>query len=84
MKGEVKLNIEGTSDTDLLEDLAFDNPRPEERWFDRECFDPMHSAKQLRSAARKGWIELDDSGEPSTWRFRFTPAGRAALAAMKE
>lgn len=65
---------------ELMGDLAYENPPPEERWFIRDEFDPMHGARELRAAAKRGWIELDDKWPPEAWRFRLTPAGRAALA----
>lgn len=65
---------------ELLDELAWDNPPPEERWFSRDSFDPMHKMGDLRSAARKGLIELQSDGEKMC-RFRLTPEGRAALRA---
>lgn len=59
----------------LLEDLAFENPPPEERWFQRDAFDPMHGARELRAAAKRGLIELDAEDDADLWQFRLTPAG---------
>lgn len=64
----------------LLSELAQDNPPPEEKWFQRDDFDPTYGAKELRLAAKRGWIELDSTGIPETWRFRLTSAGRRELA----
>lgn len=64
----------------LLSELAMDNPPPEEKWFQRDDFDPTYGATELRQAAKKGWIELDATGEPEVWRFRLTPLGRSILA----
>lgn len=64
---------------ELLDNIAFENPPPEERWFQRDDFDPMHGITELRYAAKRGWIELDDTEGRETWRFRFTAAGRQAM-----
>ena len=72
---------EPTTVAELLEELAYDNPAPEERWFERSAFDPMHRLSDLRHAARKGMIELDESGEEP--RFRLTSAARQELAANR-
>lgn len=61
---------------ELLLEIAFENPRPAERWFARYDFDPCHGKTQLRAAARKGLIELDTSDPNGNWRFRFTSKGR--------
>lgn len=60
---------------ELLADIY--EPAP---WHQRDNFDPMHSMKQLRAAAKAGFIEIDESdGDAETIRFRLTPAGiRAA------
>ena len=63
---------------ELLEDMAFENPPPQEKWFKREDFDPMHGLSELRYAAKLGRIELDDK-DPEDIRFRFAPKGRAFL-----
>lgn len=77
----MKLTIEvaPVSAAKLIEELAADNPAPEEVWFQRDSFDPTYGATELRSAAKKGWIELETDDDPHLWRFRLTPAGRAAL-----
>ena len=64
---------------ELLEDMAFENPPPEEKWFKREDFDPMHGLSELRYAEQVGRIEIEEA--PSGLRFRFTPKGRAFLTA---
>lgn len=72
--------IEPTSVLQLLRDLADENPRPQEKWIQRDNFDPMHGLNEIRAAARRGLIELDESDrDPETIRLRFTAAGRAAL-----
>ena len=78
----MKLEIEVASVTPraLIEELAQDNPPPQEKWFQRDDFDPTYGAKELRGAAKKGWIELETNEDPGLWRFRLTPAGRQALA----
>lgn len=63
---------------ELLEDMAFENPPPEERWFFRDDFDPMHGLSELRYAASLGRIDLDESTD--RLRFRFTSKGRAFLS----
>lgn len=73
------MDIQSVSDVELINELATDNPPPQEKWFQRDDFDPTYGAKELRSAKRKGWIELDDSGDPDVWRFRLTPLARAVL-----
>lgn len=65
---------------ELLVELADNNPPPEEKWFQRDDFEPTYGATELRQAAKNGWIELDATGEPEVWRFRLTPLGRAVLA----
>jgi len=77
----MKLTIEVASVTPsaLIAELAQDNPPPEEKWFQRDYFDPTYGARELRAAAEKGWIELETDDDPHLWRFRLTPAGRSAL-----
>lgn len=70
-----------TSTIGILEELAHENPPPEERWFNRDDFDPMHRMADLRSAAAKGVIELEVNDPKEASRFRLTSAGRALLAA---
>ena len=61
----------------LVSDLKIDNPPPEEKWYQRDDFDPTYGMKELRDAARKGLIELDtSSGDAMTYRFRLTRKGR--------
>ena len=62
--------------SDLLDDIAFENPPPEEKWFGRDWFDPPHDERTVRSLARAGYIELSEDGQ----RFRFTLKGRTAHA----
>lgn len=65
----------------LLQDLADDNPAPEQKIFARDWFDPMHGLTELRYAAKRGLIDLVETGRtPSTFRFLLTDAGRAAAA----
>lgn len=59
---------------EVLEELAFENPRPEERWFAEDSFDPQFHRGALRAAARAGRIELNMGGP--IWQFRFTAKGR--------
>lgn len=73
------MEIESVSPEALIEELAADNPPPEEKWFQRDDFDPTYGAKELREAKRRGWIELDDTGDKETWRFRLTPLARNRL-----
>lgn len=70
-----------TSTMGLLDELACENPPPEERWFNRDDFDPMHTMADLRRAAASGVIELEVNDPKEVSRFRLTPKGRAALAA---
>lgn len=64
----------------LVEELAADNPPTEEKWFQRDYFDPTYGATELRAAARNGWIELVTDKDPACWRFRLTAKGRRALS----
>ncbi|MBI4046092.1 MAG: hypothetical protein HY371_04660 [Devosia nanyangense] len=68
----------------LIEELEEDNPAPEELWFRRDSFDPTYGATELRAAAKRGWIELETDDDPHLWRFRLTPASRAALQAARD
>lgn len=72
--------VEAGTMRQLLADLADDNPPPEERWLQRDFFDPMHRLQEIRAAAKRGFIEVRETGDPETIQFRLTPAGRAALA----
>jgi hypothetical protein len=68
----------------LLADLAEDNPAPEEKIFARHWFDPMHGLSELRYAAKRGLIEIVESGSiPERFRFVLTEAGRTAAAAYE-
>lgn len=68
-----RLAIESVSAAQLVRDLVTNHPEP---WHRRDAFDPTYGAKELRDAARKGWIELETDPDPALWRFRLTPAGR--------
>ncbi len=59
---------------EVLKELAFENPRPEERWVAEDHFDPQFHRGALRAAARAGRIELNMGG--AVWQFRFTAKGR--------
>jgi hypothetical protein len=62
---------------DLLSNMAFENPPPEEKWFNNSDFDPTFGRVELRAALEKGLIEIEDAQlEHLSWRFRFTPKGR--------
>ena len=74
------MRVESVKPRQLIEELADDNPPPEEKWFQRDHFDPTYGSSELRAAARNGWIELDDSGDPETWRFRLTSKARHVLS----
>ncbi|GGD30944.1 hypothetical protein [Aureimonas glaciei] len=64
---------------DILQGLVFENPPPEERWFQRDDWDPMYKLTDLRAAARAGHIELAEDAEPECYQIRLTAKGRAAL-----
>lgn len=76
---DMRMEIASVTDLALITELSNESPPPEEKWHQRDDFDPTYGAKELRSAKRKGWIELDDTGAPETWRFRLTPLARAVL-----
>lgn len=59
---------------ELLDNMAFENPRPEEKWFSEDGFDPPFTRGALKAAHRAGRIELNMGGD--VWQFRFTPKGR--------
>lgn len=73
------MDIYRVSPAELVHDLATDNPPPGEKWFQRDDFDPTYGARELREAAKRGWIELETHDEPELWRFRLTPLGRSIL-----
>ncbi len=68
-----------TTTDELLNELAFENPPPEEKWFSRDNFDPMYNMADLRAAAKIGVIELEVNEQKETTRFRLTPKGRDYL-----
>lgn len=76
--------VEAVSPRQIIKELADGNPPPEEKWFQRDDFDPTYGKTELRAAAKYGWIELDATEDPETWRFRLTPKGRAALEQERE
>lgn len=59
---------------DLLDMMAFENPRPEERWFREGDFDPPYSRSALKAAERTGRVEINKGGDE--WQWRFTAKGR--------
>lgn len=61
--------------SELLDDMAFENERPAEKWFSREDFDPAHGKSELNHAAQRGLIEIERC-DTDNWRFRFTAKGR--------
>ena len=71
------MDIDSVTPEALVRELVADDPRPEEKWHQRDDYDPTYGARELRAAARKGWIELVTDPDPACWRFRLTPAGRA-------
>lgn len=71
-----KLEISPVAPLQLIRELAADTPKPEEKWFQRDDFDPTYGATELRAAAKTGWIELVTDPDPALWRFRLTPIGR--------
>ena len=68
---------------DFLDDLALDNPEPEEPWRAEGDFDPPFKRATLRAAWRWDLIELDRI-ENDARRFRFTAKGRAELRRGRE
>jgi len=64
---------------ELLEDLEFENPKPEERWFHLHGFDPLHGLGEIRYAKERGWIEFKEEEK----KFRLTPKGRSRLERKK-
>jgi hypothetical protein len=72
--------------SEVLTDLYFENDRPpEEKWFERGVWDPMHTMASLRGLASKKLINLDvDDQYHGGARFRFTPAGRATLTSEQK
>lgn len=62
---------------ELLEDLAYENPPPEERWFGFSSFDPQHGRSEITYAKSKGFIEVDND------RMRLTEEGRRHLLRKK-
>ena len=74
---------ETTTTDELLNELAFENPPPEEKWFSRDWFDPMHSMADLRAAAKMGVIELEVNEPKEAIRFRLTPKGRDYMKERK-
>lgn len=59
---------------ELLDQIAYENPRPEEKWFRNSDFDPPFTKTALRRAAETKRIELVMAGDD--WEFRFTAKGR--------
>jgi len=74
--------IERATVAEFLRDLADECPAWDEPWKYRDDWDPMHSLAEIRAAAKQGLIELDDTGDPETYRFRFTPKGRQKHAEL--
>lgn len=73
------MDVQSVSPTTLVYELTIDNPPPEEKWFQRDDFDPTYGVKELREAAKRGWIELETDDKPELWRFRLTALGRSIL-----
>ncbi|PZQ94661.1 MAG: hypothetical protein DI533_21660 [Cereibacter sphaeroides] len=66
---------------ELLDDLAFENPTPVEKWVEASNFETMHDATEIRYAAQRGWIELDGKSDGrEQLRMRLTEKGRHRLA----
>ena len=65
---------------EFLEELAFENPKPEEKWMRRENWEPMFPLAVIDAAVRKRLIETRGDRHSPDFSFRFTPAGREALA----
>jgi hypothetical protein len=63
---------------ELLADLAYENPPPEERWFTFDSFDPEHGKTEISYAIERGFIEVDVD------RMRLTEKGRRYLQGDKE
>lgn len=66
---------------ELLRELAFGNPPPEEKWCEEADFDPRLLRGTLTDAERKGLIEIERAALEN-WHFRFTPKGREVEAAV--
>lgn len=70
--------------TELLDELAYENPTPEEAWKLRDSWDPPFPLSVIDAAARRGFIETRGDRRSPYFAFRFTPAGRAALQSRKD
>lgn len=75
------MDIGSVTPETLVRELAENHPPPEEKWLQRDDFDPTYGARELRAAARKGWVELVTDPDPACWRFRLTAKGRAICEA---
>lgn len=65
---------------EFLEELAFENPAPEEKWMKRGNWDPSFPLGVIDAAAKRGLIETrGERRDPENYEFRFTAAGRTAL-----
>ena len=73
-----KLDIASVTPRALVLELIENSPP--EPWHQRDDFDPTFGARELRAAAKAGWIELETHEDPACWRFRLTPKGRAMAA----
>lgn len=65
---------------DLVADLISDGI--EEKWIARDDFDPPHTLDDIRRAARRRLILIDETRGPSRLRMRLTPLGRQRIGAM--
>lgn len=73
-----KLDVASVTPRELVRELV--EHAPPEPWFARDDFDPTYGARELRAAAKAGWIDLEAHDDPACWRFRLTPKGRAMAA----
>lgn len=67
---------------ELLEEMAYENPRPAEKWRSEEDWDPQLSRGTLRRAEAQGLTEIDRS-RTDDWFFRFTGKGRDKAATIE-
>lgn len=67
----------------FLEELAFENPAPEERWLRRDTWDPMFPLSLIDVAKKKGLVETRGDRHSEDFAYRFLPAGRDALSSVE-
>jgi hypothetical protein len=69
---------------EFLLELAFENTPPEEAWRMRDNWCPPFPLAVIDAAKRKGLIETKGDRHSDDFAYRFTEAGRLALASGSE